>query len=332
MANLDNVVPALRAAGLVVHETANWITSGYAGQDFAAIRGVLWHHTATNRAAFLQSPNPTLNLVKYGRGTPGTATFLPPPICNILFDRNGEVWLIATGVANHAGKGIAPGVPRDMGNHYLIGIEMESSGVAPWDWTAAQLRNAPILGAVLEKLYLQKLPADQRLQLGHKEYSSEGKIDPAGWPGDMDGLRASINRILAGGTTTPAPKPPVKDALEMATPQEVIDGIFAKGFARQGPGVSGTTNFGSTVAWLDSNLLGIRNQLAAQDAVIKSLVGAVAALSKGQEFDEAKLLESIQARVVAGLGEVDDLVAQGVQAALDSIDANLTVNLKKPEA
>jgi len=330
MANLDNVVPALRAAGLVVHETANWITSGYAGQDFAAIRGVLWHHTATNRSAFLKAPNPTLQLVKYGRGTPGTPTFLPPPICNILFDRNGEVWMIATGVANHAGKGIAPGVPRDMGNHYLIGIEMESSGIIPWDWTPAQLRNAPILGAVLERLYLQKLPADQRLQLGHLEYSSEGKIDPAGWPGGMNGLRASINAILAGpAPKPPAPKPPVaKDELNMAT----VDDFYNKPYARQGPGVSGTTNLGATIAWLDSNLWGLRNQLAAQDAVIKSLVGAVAALSKGQAFDEAKLLESIQARVVAGLGEVDDLVAQGVQAALDSIDANLTVNLKKPEA
>jgi hypothetical protein len=73
------------------------------------------------------------------------------------------------------------------------------------------------------------------------------------------------------------------------------------------------------------------NQNAAQDAVIKSLVGAVAALSKGQDFDEAKLLDSIQARVVAGLGDVDDLVAQGVQAALDSIDTTVNVNLKSKE-
>jgi hypothetical protein len=327
MANLDNIVPALRAAGLVVHELPGWITTGYAGQDLQAIRGVLWHHTATNRLQFNSSAYPTLNLVSRGRGTPGSPSFLPPPLCNILFDRKGEVWMVATGVANHAGRGIAPGIPRDMGNHYLIGIEMESSGIAPWDWTPAQLRNAPILGAALEKLYLQKLPPEQRLQLGHLEYSSEGKIDPAGWPGGMDGLRASINKILAG----PAPKPPApttpKDDLNMAT----VDDFYNKPYARQGPGVSGTTNLGATIAWLDSNLWGLRNQLAAQDAVIKSLVGAVAALSKGQTFDEAKLLESIQARVVAGLGEVDDLVAQGVQAALDSIDANLTVNLKKGE-
>jgi len=123
---------------------------------------------------------------------------LAGPLCNITFGRDGTVYLVAAGVANHAGKGSAPGFPRDAGNHYLIGIEMESSGVAPWDWTADQIRIAPYLGAALERAYLQGIPADMRLQLGHKEYSSEGKIDPAGWPGDMDGLRASINAVLAG--------------------------------------------------------------------------------------------------------------------------------------
>ena len=109
-----------------------------------------------------------------------------------------------------------------------------------------------------------------------------------------------------------------------------VDDFYGKSFARQGSGVSGTTNLGATVAWLDYNLKVIRDQNAAQDAVIKSLVGAVAALSKGEPFDQAKLLDSIQARVEAGLGSVDDLVAQGVQAAIDSIDTTktTTVNVK----
>ena len=75
---------------------------------------------------------------------------------------------------------------------------MESSGVAPWDWTPEQLDAAPRLAAALELGYMQDLPADQRLQLAHYEYSSVGKIDPAGWPGGMDGFRASTNAILSG--------------------------------------------------------------------------------------------------------------------------------------
>jgi LysM repeat protein len=116
--------------------------------------------------------------------------------------------MVATGVANHAGAGVAAGIPRDWGNHYLIGIEMESSGIAPWDWTPEQLYWAPRLGAALEQMYLMGLPEDQRLQIAHYEYSSQGKIDPAGWPGGMDGLRASINAILSTGSApAPAPKP-----------------------------------------------------------------------------------------------------------------------------
>lgn len=303
MANLDDVVAVLRAAGVTVHETANWITTGYAGQDLTAIRGVLWHHTATGRTAYNTSAAPTLSLVKNGRSD------LAGPLCNMLFDRNGEIWMIATGVANHAGAGSAPGIPTDMGNHYLIGIEMESSGIAPFDWTAKQLKMAPIVGAALERHYLKNLPEDQRLQLGHMEYSSQGKIDPAGWPGGMDGLRASINAVLAGGTSTNA-----KD-WEMATPEDVAKAVLAATVNRGGPGATGQTNLGATIAWLDTNLNGINQKLTAQDATIKALVGAVNAVSKGAPFDEAKLLASIQKATAAGLKD-----------AVASVSA--TVNIK----
>lgn len=189
---LSNLAKVLRAAGLTVVEMPGWATRGYDGQDLAGIRGILWHHTATNRNAYANSNAPTVQMTMNGRSD------LAGPLCNITFGRDGTVYLVAAGLANHAGRGIAPGIPRDSGNYYLIGIEMESSGIAPWDWTEDQIRVAPHLGAALERAYLQGIPEESRLQLGHKEYSSEGKIDPAGWPGDMDGLRASINAVLSG--------------------------------------------------------------------------------------------------------------------------------------
>lgn len=219
MANLDTLPAFLRSKGLTVVETPGWITRGYAGQDLIEVRGNLWHHTATNRLQFTNDA-PTLNMCIGGRPD------LPGPLCNIVFGRSGTVYMIATGVANHAGYGSAPGIPKDMGNHYLIGIEMESSGIKPWDWTDDQIRIAPHLGAAIEEWGMQHLPPEQRLQLGHMEYSSQGKIDPAGWPGGMDGLRASINKILAGGiaaqgsvtTTTTAPAPVTEEEEDMATP------------------------------------------------------------------------------------------------------------------
>ena len=100
----------------------------------------------------------------------------------------------------------------------------------------------------------------------------------------------------------------------MATPQEVVDGVFNKPFSRQGPGATGVTNLGATVAWLDTNINGINQKLAAQDATIKSLVGAVAAVAKGQPLDEAKLLASIQSKVAAGVAD-----------AIKSIDTTVTL-------
>jgi LysM repeat protein len=229
MANLDNIVAELRARGLKVVETPGWITRGYAGQDLQAIRGVLWHHTATNRARFNGNNAPTLQMCIAGR--PDVAG----PLCNIVFGRDGTVYMVATGVANHGGSGgwrydergklvnKFPGIPGDMANHYMIGIEMESSGIAPWDWTPEQLYWAPRLGAALEQIYLMGLPEDERIQIAHYEWSNQGKIDPAGWPGQMDGLRASINAILAGSAPAapkPAPAPAPQPAPAPVTPSK----------------------------------------------------------------------------------------------------------------
>lgn len=198
---LSNMAAELRKHGLTVVETAGWATRGYAGQDLQDIRAVIWHHTATGRSAFTYSDAPTLSLCVNGRSD------LPGPLCQIVLGRSGTVYLTAAGVGNHAGTGGYTNIPQDMGNHYSIGIEMESSGVAPFDWTEDQIRVAAYLGAALELAYLMHLPAELRIQIGHKEYSNGGKIDPAGWPGDMDGLRAQINEKIAELQGKPAVVP-----------------------------------------------------------------------------------------------------------------------------
>lgn len=224
---LSNLAKVLRAAGLTVVEMPGWASRGYtppggAALDLVEVRGILWHHTATNRAAYATSNAPTVQMTMNGRSD------LAGPLCNITFGRDGTVYLVAAGLANHAGRGYAPGIPKDAGNYYLIGIEMESSGIAPWDWTADQIRVAPYLGAALERAYLQGIPEDERLQLGHKEYSSEGKIDPAGWPGDMDGLRAAINTVLNGSAAiAPQSTTTQKRIFQHMTPQEEAEVLKA---------------------------------------------------------------------------------------------------------
>ena len=287
---LSNLAGVLRDAGLTVVETAGWANRGYAGQDLKEVRGVLWHHTATNRAAFNGSDAPTLNMCVNGRSD------LAGPLCNIVLGRNGTVYLVAAGVANHAGAGSAAGIPTNMGNHYLVGIEMESSGVAPWDWTADQLRVAPFLGAALERSY----GAD--LQIGHLEYSSQGKIDPAGWPGGMDGLRGSINALLTGSLSYASS--------ESMTPTEEDDM-----FTEQDRTVINSANIRADMARSEAtNAKNAALEALAVSAQVSSLIGALAAVAKGEPFDEAKLLAGVQAAA-----------ASGVKSAIESIDATVTI-------
>jgi len=195
---LSNLANVLRAAGITVVEIDGWQNRGYLGRDLADVRGVLWHHTAAGRN-FTQDA-PSLNICTYGRSD------LAGPLCHIVLGRSGTAYITAAGLANHAGAGSAPGIPQDSGNYYFIGIEMESSGTAPFDWTPEQLAVVPVMGAALERAYLYDQAEDDRPQLGHKEYSSQGKIDPAGWPGDCNGLRDSINYVLATGGRVSLPE------------------------------------------------------------------------------------------------------------------------------
>ncbi|QDG90693.1 LysM peptidoglycan-binding domain-containing protein [Pseudarthrobacter sp. NIBRBAC000502770] len=212
---LSNLANVLRAAGISVVEIDGWQNRGYFGRDLADVRGVLWHHTAAGRGSFSYDDAPSLNICTYGRSD------LAGPLCHIVLGRSGTAYITAAGLANHAGAGSAPGIPTDAGNYYFIGIEMESSGVAPFDWTDAQLAAVPLIGAALERAYLFDQAEDDRPQLGHKEYSSQGKIDPAGWPGDCDGLRDTVNAILNGAPVAlPAAVQPVRyqSTLDTARP------------------------------------------------------------------------------------------------------------------
>lgn len=315
---LSNLANVLRAAGLTVVETPGWASRGYAppgypAQDLQAVRGILWHHTATNRARYAESAAPTLIMCIQGRAD------LPGPLCNIVFGRDGTVYLVAAGVANHAGAGYAPGIPADMGNHYLIGIEMESSGVAPWDWTADQIRVAPHLGAALERAYLSWLPEAERLQLGHMEYSSQGKIDPAGWPGGMDGLRGSINAVLAGAaTTTPQSSTDTGDD-DMPTAKEIADEIFSRKFDRQGPGITGKVDLGAIIAWYDANNAAIAKS-AADEVLTRPLMWA-GFDGKGPTPDRSTTT------VAAQIGWADAIAAgtNGTIAALREVVEQLAV-------
>lgn len=174
---LTNLAEVLRSAGLSVVEVAGWRTRGHG--EMSAVRGVLWHHTATPAKA--SGDFPSLGIVRDGRSD------LRGPLCNLGLGRNGTWYVVAAGLAYHAGSGSYPGVGTN-GNSTLIGVEAEHPGTAGNPWPAAQRDSYRRGTAALLKAF--GLGADRCI--GHKEWAPSRKVDPYGL--DM----ATERRFVAG--------------------------------------------------------------------------------------------------------------------------------------
>lgn len=186
----------LRAWGLTVVETDGWKTRGTAFPRSPSV--VVAHHTATPSSA--KGDMPTLRLLVEGRSD------LPGPLSQLGLGRSGTVYVIASGRANHAGKGSWDGV--DVGNTASVGIEAEHpGGTAPWP--AVQLAAYDRLAAAL----LDLLDQPSRRLCGHKESAQPRgrKVDPNL---DMSDMRHRVGRLLTAGPTAalkPTPPEPVQE-------------------------------------------------------------------------------------------------------------------------
>jgi len=181
---------ALRKNGLRVREVKGWKTRGRPG-TFAP-RAAMFHHTASNRRG-----GNAAGLSTVVEGRPG----INGPLCNVLVARDGTAYLVAAGRANHAGKG-GPwrGIPRDSGNAYLVGVEVENDGVGE-PWSSELLQACDVVFATL----LLGLRRKSGWLCGHKEWAPGRKSDPARI--DMDRYRRRVSaemRTLAGALPQPS--------------------------------------------------------------------------------------------------------------------------------
>lgn len=159
-----------RGAGLDVVEVDGWQSRGVA--TFSP-RGVVCHHTAGASTDDM----PSLRTLINGRED------LPGPLCQVGLSRSGVVYVIASGRANHAGKGEWEGLS---GNADVFGIEAENDGrqawpgaqVAAYQALAAALINGPGVGGDVARV------------CGHKEWAPGRKPDPHDL--DMDAFRAAV--------------------------------------------------------------------------------------------------------------------------------------------
>jgi hypothetical protein len=174
----------LEDAGLKVAEQPGWRTRGRG--DAGPIKGVMCRHTAGPAQGIM----PSLGVITNGRSD------LPGPLAQLGLGRDGTLFVVAAGRANHAGRGMWQGIST--GNASFIGIEAENTGRADDPWPAVQLdANRRAVAALLKKL-----GANAVMCCGHKEYAlPQGrKPDPSF---DMTEFRTQVAAIMAG--TAPLP-------------------------------------------------------------------------------------------------------------------------------
>jgi LysM repeat protein len=189
---------ALRKNGLKVKAVAGWASRG---RPFSfSPRAVVFHHTASRRTS---GPAPSLGVCVKGRAD------VPGPLCHLMIGRDGTVFLVAAGRANHAGLG-GPfrNIPEDSMNSFAIGVEVENDGVGE-RWSKELLEVCDRVFATL-LVGLRRTPS---WLIGHKEWAPGRKIDP----GNLEmgeyrrRVRAEIprlGRLEKGGEKEPKTKSP----------------------------------------------------------------------------------------------------------------------------
>lgn len=180
----------LESAGLKVAEQPGWRTRGV--REMEVVKGVICHHTATPRDGNM----PTLRVITDGRSD------LRGPLSQLALGRDGTYYVVAAGLAQHAGKGDWRGIRT--GNSNFIGIEAENRGTADDLWPDVQM-DAYRRGVAA---ILAHIGAGAEMCCGHKEFALPHgrKNDPSF---DMDAFRAGVAAAMSGAA---APRPLIPHA------------------------------------------------------------------------------------------------------------------------
>lgn len=214
----DQLVKALKAEGLIVHEYKSWRTHNRNAKGaWGPINGVMLHHTA--------GLNGMVDYCYNG------SSALPGPLCHGVIDKKGEVWLVGNGRANHAGGGDAdvlnaviaesyltkpPATDKHEGeagavdgNSRFYGFECVNLGDGKDPWPAVQVNAMVKASAAICRAY----GWSAKSVIGHLEWS-DWKSDPKGAAVAMPDMRTKVAACLKAKpgawppkTTPPAPAP-----------------------------------------------------------------------------------------------------------------------------
>ena len=175
------LVSALRAEGCRVVEVRDWRTHNRNHKGaWGPVNGVILHHTVTS------GTQRTVDVCYDGYAS------LPGPLCHGVIAKDGTVYLVGNGRANHAGSGDddvlaaviaeralpAPNENNVDGNARFYGFECENEGDNKDVWPLVQVEAMVRASAALVRAHGWGQDGDTSV-IGHKEWTNT-KIDPRG--------------------------------------------------------------------------------------------------------------------------------------------------------
>lgn len=193
----DRLVTALRAEGVKVVERPGWRTHNRNGKGpWGPVNGVVIHHTVTS------GTSNTVSICENGYAG------LPGPLCHGVIAKDGTVYLIGNGRANHAGRGDSdvlraviaerPLPTADQadtdGNTHFYGFECENLGDGADPWPDVQVQAIERAATAVCRVHGWGAGS----VIGHREWQP-GKVDPKGF--GMGDLRSRIAARLKGRPT-----------------------------------------------------------------------------------------------------------------------------------
>ncbi|MEI5036056.1 N-acetylmuramoyl-L-alanine amidase [Streptomyces sp. S1A(2023)] len=200
----DRLLSALRAEGLTVVEYKSWRAHRRPASTgtFGPINGVMLHHTVTT------GTSGSVALCYNGHSA------LPGPLCHGVIDKDGTVYLVSAGRANHAGRGdddvlaavraesydrdktLTPNEANTDGNTRFYGFECVNLGNGKDPWPAVQREAMVRASAAILRAYGGPAKGwTARSVIGHREWQP-GKIDPRTGQGGVDVAPPVLRRLI----------------------------------------------------------------------------------------------------------------------------------------
>ncbi len=180
-------------------ERPGWRSHNRNGKGpWGPVNGIIVHHTVTTGTAA------SISICENGYSE------LPGPLCHGVIDKDGTVYLIGNGRANHAGRGDgdvlraviaeeslpAPDDNDTDGNTHFYGFECINLGDGEDPWPKAQLEAIERASAAICRAHEWGAGS----VIGHKEWT-DTKIDPAGF--EMADMRRRVEQRLKGKPSGP---------------------------------------------------------------------------------------------------------------------------------